>query len=60
MKRLFSLPNVQFIALLLALFGKDNIALIVSCYFVLGVNQSLSVGVGGFELHWDAVFLEEN
>ena len=35
-------------------------ALFVSCCFVFGVDQSLSEGVGGFELHWDVVFLEDS
>ena len=59
MEGLFSFPNAQFIAVLLALYGIDDIALFVSWCFVLGVNQSMFEGVGGFELHWDVVFLED-
>ena len=38
----------QFIAFFLALYGIDKIALFVRWCFVLGVDQSLSEGVGGF------------
>ena len=40
MDRLFSFPNVQFIAFVLALYGIDGIAL-----FVLGMDQSLGQGL---------------
>ena len=57
MERLFSFPDVQFIAFYLALYGIDNIALFGPWCFVLGVDQSLSEGVGGFELHRDVMSL---
>ena len=57
---LFSFPNVQFIAFFLALYGIDNIALLVLWCFVLGVDQSMSEGVGVFELHRDVMFLEDS
>ena len=40
------------------LYGRDAIVLFVSWCFVIGVDQSLSEGDGGFEPHWDIVFLE--
>ena len=49
MKRLFSFPNLKFIAFPLALHGIDYIAFFVSWCFVLG-----------FELHWDVVYLEDS
>ena len=55
---LFSFPNVQFIAFLMALYGIEDIALFASWWVVLGVDQSLSEGVGGFELHLGVVCLE--
>ena len=58
MDGLFSFPNVQLIAFLLALYGIDAIALFVCWCFVLGVDQSLTEGVGGFELHRDVLLLE--
>ena len=60
MAGLFSFPIVQFIAFFLALYGIDDIALFVSWCFVLGVDQSLSEGVGGLELHRDVPFLEDS
>ena len=60
MDGLFSFPDVQFIAFFLALYGIVNIALFVTWCFVLGVDQSLSEGVGGFELHRDVMFLEDS
>ena len=59
MDGLFSFPNVQFIAFFPALYGIDNIALFVPWYFVLGMDQFLSEGVGGFELHRHVMFLED-
>ena len=56
----FGFPSVQFIGLLLAPYGRDDIALCVSWCFVLGVDQSLCEGAGGFELHRDVVFLEDS
>ena len=43
MEGLFSFPNVQFTAFLLAPYGIDDIALFVSWCFALGANQSLRV-----------------
>ena len=60
MEGLFRFTSVQLIAFLLALYGIDDIALLVSWCFVLGVNQSLSEGVGVFTLPWDVMFLEDS
>ena len=50
MEALFSFPGVQFVAFLLALYGRDDIALFVSWCFVLGVDQWTSGcrAFGGF------------
>ena len=46
-------------AVLLALCSIDGIVLFVSC-FVLGQDPFLFQGVGGFELHWNVVFLKDS
>ena len=60
MEGLFGFPNIQFIAFLLALIGIADIAPFVYRCLVLGVDQSLSEGVGGFVLPRDVVFLEDS
>ena len=60
MDGLFRFPNVQFVAFFLALYGFHDVALFVPWCFVLGVDQSLSEGVGEFELKRDVMFLEDS
>ena len=60
MDGLYSFLNVRFIAFFPVLYGRDDIALVASRCFVLGVDQSLSEGVGGCELHRHVMFLEDS
>ena len=59
-RQLIRFLNVQFIAFFLVLYDIDDIALFVSWCFALEVDQFLSEGVGGFELHRDVMFLEDS
>lgn len=53
-------PNVQFLPFLLELSSRDNVASSVSRCPVLWVDRFLSECVGGSELDWNVVFLEDS
>lgn len=55
-----SFPNVHFLAFPLELDSIDNIGLFVSWFLVLQVDQFLSECVGGLELCWNVMFLEDS